>query len=245
MKELPYKSHTGHELTLMLEGRKPFSVFEEVIYSDSREDENSLLFLKHAEEGRFAYHEQKDMWGDTHVINGRVAIGVRLRLFALRNEAWRIEAYLLMAKASRGRPWNDSLENLLGLLLGYSEEENRIWLEHVRETHGAWGAVPAYIKVSGSDLERLRQLGLRALPIDLEERTLLLQSTIPDEKQLADAFNSSASCLLRFGIGSKFVLTLPVERLGDGRIVRFDRSFIPSINLNMKSNIEIIREVSS
>lgn len=242
MKELPYKSHTGHELVLMLEGKKPLSVFEEVIYADNCENENSLLFLKHTEEGRFAYHEQRDIWEDTHIINGRVAIGVRLRLFSLRDEAWRIKAYLLMTKAAKGRPWNDSLESFLGLLLGYSEEQNRIWLEHVRETHGAWGAVPAYIRVGSSDLERIKLLGLRALPVDLEERTLLLQSTIPTDEQLDKVFNTSASCLLRFGISSKFVLSLPTTQFGESRIVRFDHTFIPSVNVNMKSSIEIIRE---
>jgi hypothetical protein len=46
---------------------------------------------------------------------------IRMVIFALPAEEWRIDAYILMRNASRSVGWNDGFERMEGYLLGYEE----------------------------------------------------------------------------------------------------------------------------
>lgn len=242
MENLVCQSHDGRELELMLAGRKPLAVFHDTIFADAAEDEVDRSFAGFVEQGRFVRHEDRDLWGDPQTVNGRTALGARLRLFALEDQKWRIDAYLLVAKAAKGQPWSDALERLVGSLLGYTDEETQAWTEDLRQSHAGWGAVPAYLKVTTEDLEKIRQLGFRALPMDLEEEPLLLLcSSVPTARFLNLMYPSDPTIVLRFGLNTRFVLALPFEQAEEGRIVRLARASIPEVNLNVKSNLEIVQ----
>ncbi len=81
-------------------------------------------------------------------------------MFALRGEEWRISAYLLLQQSREGRPWSDTLEKAVVLLLGYSEEQANVWIQKLNEKRCAWGALTAYMFLDDADIVLLQKLGL-------------------------------------------------------------------------------------
>ncbi len=238
-----HDSHTGRELSLMLEGKKPLAVFQDLVFVDGTDDEIERDFAVYVDQGQFVRHEEQDLWPKPQPIRGKLAVGTRVQLYARSDEKWRINAYLLLTEAAKGQPWNDALESFVGRLLGYTEEEVAAWLAHVHESHGSWGAVPAYFKVSTTDLEKLQQLGLRALPPDLEAEPVLILSGPPPENELLNSvYSASAIILMRFGLDTKFALKLPFEEVRGVRTVRLSRDSIPDLNRNLKSSIAIVQQ---
>jgi hypothetical protein len=242
MKGVPEESSPERDVRLVLAGKRRMAVFHDVIFADSAIDVIDRNFTEHVRQGRLVRHEERDLWPNSQAINGRKALGSRLRLYALPDQRWRIEAYLLLTRATRGRPWSDALESFSRLLQGFAEEEIAASIAQVHETHGAWGAFPAYLKVSSADLEKFQQLGFRALPPDLDRETILmLPSSLGIDELLASADRTNAAALLRLSIDTKFALKIPFEQAAEGRIVRLTRELIADLNSNLKGPIEMIR----
>jgi hypothetical protein len=107
----------------MLEGRKPLAMF----YAEVSELPNEELipekaFGLHVTSGRFVR-------GETTIeaaCHPQLKRNVRVRyvLFALKDEAWRIEAMKLLLKESGKSGWNETCERMEGSLLGYTDIEN-------------------------------------------------------------------------------------------------------------------------
>lgn len=117
--DLSYRVHTGRELLLMREGLKPLAVFAEW---DSSVEE--AYFAPYVEQGLFV----KQVYETT----GPSAI--KLTLYALPDEAWRIQAYILMHRIASKTGWNEALERMEGLLLGYTEWQNDEFI-HLRKAN--------------------------------------------------------------------------------------------------------------
>lgn len=118
LKALPYQVHTNRELGLMLRGVKPLAVFTdyeghfpEVVLRYLR------MFDRHVAAGRFVRRDE--IVDNKH---GRL----RSVLFALPNEEWRIQA-MIDLRAQPGK-WTREMEREEGELLGYTAEQNEIWL---------------------------------------------------------------------------------------------------------------------
>jgi hypothetical protein len=234
----------------MLEAKKPLAVFHDLVFADQVEDEIETSFSRHVGQERLIRHEERTLWPAGRTVAGRLALGTRVRLFALPGEAWRFKAYLLLRKAAMGQPWSDALETFEGLLLGYTEEEVAARIKDFHETRGGWGAVPAYLNVSRADLEKLGALGFRALPVNLavdvavnlnRKLVLILADCRPPDDVLCSAFGSMPATLVRFSLETKFATTLPGEQMAAARIVRLDHGSIAELNRNLKSEIEVIR----
>jgi hypothetical protein len=86
-------------------------------------------------------------------------------LYALPHEGWRIDAYRLMDMTSQSVRWNDTLERILGSLLGYSKEENDLWLDYRTRTGRRWGVQTFYRLVTSVEAERIREAGHKAFPV--------------------------------------------------------------------------------
>jgi len=123
----PYQIHTNRELLLMLNGVKPLAAFAEehrCLAEDSFIPER--LFDPYVAAGRFIkreYVETRDMHG------------YRLRrvLYARPEEAWRIDAYILLCHTQEKTGWNDSLERMEGHLLGYEEWQTDVHMAARKE----------------------------------------------------------------------------------------------------------------
>jgi hypothetical protein len=116
-------NHTGRELPLMLESKKPLAMF----YAEVSELPNDGLIP----EQDFAPHVASGLFirGETTVeakYHLKLQRNVRIKyvFFALKAEDWRIEAMKLLLKESGKTGWNETCERIEGSLLGYTDEEN-------------------------------------------------------------------------------------------------------------------------
>ncbi len=113
--DLPYQIHTNRELALMLDGMKPLAAFSEEYPSST--DESVIpeqLFDRYVADGLFLKRE----YVETEILKG---YRTRRILYARSDEAWRIDAYILLWHTAKVTGWNESLERMEGFLLGYEE----------------------------------------------------------------------------------------------------------------------------
>lgn len=116
---LPYPVHTNRELGMMLRGEKPLAVFTDGHGCFPPAVERYLrLFDRHVASGRFVRRD--------FVIPyvSRRTRGMHT-IFALADEAWRIDAMIVLRTSDT---WTFEQEREEGCLLGYAEWQNDIWL---------------------------------------------------------------------------------------------------------------------
>jgi hypothetical protein len=111
LREVPYLVHTGYELPLMLEGRKPLAAFGD---SAAWIAQRLSCFDPFVKEGRLRKHVFE--LGDFREV-----------YFTLPGEEWRVDAYRQL-KAPSG--WDDDRERRQGELLGYERWQNDWWMEN-------------------------------------------------------------------------------------------------------------------
>jgi hypothetical protein len=100
---LPYKIHTDRELLLMLSGTKPLAVFSD--------DTAAEFFAPHVASGKFVKRE--------HTCAFRAEGPLRHVFYALPEEAWRINAYILIWETAKKAGFGEWFERMEGALLGY------------------------------------------------------------------------------------------------------------------------------
>jgi len=115
---LPYKIHTNRELALMLSGSKPLAVFvSDYPGEPGLEVIPERLFAPYVKSGRFVSKEcievQRDEAGREREI--------RRVMYALPEQAWRMDMYALIYQISQKSGWHEGFERLEGALLGYEE----------------------------------------------------------------------------------------------------------------------------
>jgi len=105
----------------MLSGAKPLAVFSDDV-PDNEEIEliPEESFSPYVQEGRFVKREFRYFIG---------LVNIRTVLYALKEEAWRIDAWLLMRKTADKAGWSEGFERMEGSLLGYEDWQNDIHIE--------------------------------------------------------------------------------------------------------------------
>jgi hypothetical protein len=116
-------NHTGKELQLMLEGKKPLSMF----YDDADEERDEriipeLAFGQLVATGQFSKAERTfELAYDPRIGRSR---RIRYVLYCLKGQEWRLEAMFLVEKAVLNTPYYDEgLDRMIGYLLGYTDDE--------------------------------------------------------------------------------------------------------------------------
>lgn len=176
IREPPYLVHTGFELVLMIDGRKPFTRIDDSYPPHQHDDED--LFDRHVALGILYKEVQLEPFAEpVRYRDGRISEGLRIVYYALKGEEWRIPAWKLISEASRKSGWNDSFERLEGMLLGYDEWQNDWWAEHRRRHHQPFGKLLLHLAVTAEELATIESAGHRALPRG--QRTLRLLSAAP------------------------------------------------------------------
>lgn len=123
--DLPYKLHTNRELSMMLNRIKPLAAFcDEFLVSEPINAPSYSKFEVQVSKGNLIKREHVEF------DSMRADICRRRTLFALPEEAWRIDAYLLLWKTARITGWNDGFERMEGSLLGYSDEQNDLFMQY-------------------------------------------------------------------------------------------------------------------
>jgi hypothetical protein len=123
-------NHTNRELELMLAGQKPLAFFcEEISCLPCEQIIPEERFRPYVECGVFVRDEVL-YEGDYLPQLGRKAV-VKYVFFALKEEAWRIPAFLLSHRVfHRTGQHTEQLERIQSELLGYTAEEIDAWCNH-------------------------------------------------------------------------------------------------------------------
>jgi hypothetical protein len=127
--------HEHRELELMLAGLKPLAMFVEIVPIESGIVPEAE-FAPHVAAGRIVMREVFEE-------NPRLPVSakdarVRRVLYALPDETWRIDAFLLMSSVyDQQGGWDAGLERLTGKLLGYDDREIEAWLRKMGLSEGA------------------------------------------------------------------------------------------------------------
>jgi hypothetical protein len=123
---LPYKVHTGRELRMMLNGIKPLAYFYEEHPSAMPGIIPEHLFDPHVAAGRFVKRDYVDRQLEFDLAHRLPRM--RVVLYALAHEAWRIDAFIVALETARKTGWNESIERVVGTLLGYEEWQNDAYI---------------------------------------------------------------------------------------------------------------------
>ncbi len=231
LSDLPYRIHGGREFDLMLKGIKPFSVFENP--SAAMAKILDKYFVPMADERGWAIAKFSD--------------DIQTFMCALPKEAWRINAYRLVQDISRRVKWDDTLELMEGLLLGYSQEQNEIWLEYRRNEGLQWGLQKMYKFVEDAEVASIAKTGFKAFLSENSSEELVLYfphfGAEDQEKQRA-LFSVKKSPLAKFHLPmvklnyrSRYVKN--IDGL-DFEIFECAKSELPALNREISGAIEIV-----
>jgi hypothetical protein len=127
IREAPYLIHTGFELPLMMEGRKPLTVLSDTYPGDWFEAliaQFNALVLDGRLIGRIV---DRPFEAPYRLPDGAQVDGIREAYFAQPGQEWRIDAYLLLRQVGEKAGWSDALERYQGSLLGYEDWQNDWW----------------------------------------------------------------------------------------------------------------------
>lgn len=129
LETVPYLVHTGYELPLMLEGRKPFAFFSDDAVSPWLA-ETKELFAPHVAAGTLVLDAFEFARMCPTTTGGEKEQRTLYLAYALPGQEWRFERF--RQRCNRlffdWRPWTVEAEREEGLLLGYSEEQCSWWL---------------------------------------------------------------------------------------------------------------------
>jgi hypothetical protein len=129
-REIPYLLHTGYELPLLLEGRKPFAQMSDVYPPKRHFDEDR--FDRYVAQGVIHKEVVVEPFAKPLHVHGRVYEGQRIVYYARKGEEWRIQASKLIWSAAMRTSWSDDFERMEGMLFGYEDWECDWWIAHRR-----------------------------------------------------------------------------------------------------------------
>jgi hypothetical protein len=129
--------HEGEELTLMLSGAKPLSLFYFESADQGPREFPEEAFDEQVSLGRFVKRTSQKTVSSPKGI----PVDITTVLYSLSDQVWRIDAYLFIAElySSVGPGYRPDVERLIGNLLGYTAEATEAFINHVR-TNGAYMA---------------------------------------------------------------------------------------------------------
>ncbi|MCX7380998.1 MAG: hypothetical protein NT133_06160 [Alphaproteobacteria bacterium] len=239
-------------MLLMLDGVKPFAVFPVQYPVEPDDYQVDALFEPHVRSGLLVKRVIDEPF-DKPVRSslGRRFDGVRRVFYARRGEEWRIDAHILLWKQFDHGAWNETMERLLGSLLGYTDEQNNWWLGRRRREHASpvWPDSTVYIAVDAAELTWMRAVGERALQPERSEPCLEL--VMPDYRPDPAALQrwleeSDSAAILRFGVPRSFFTGRKIERRGDGRYYCMIKAEnVLALNRALTTSIDIVAERAS
>jgi hypothetical protein len=108
---------------------KPLAaIFGQIPKNPDLEELPEYLFDPYVRRGIF---EKLDYCEPNRYKSGPILV-MHVLLYALKHEAWRIDAYILLRSTANKMGWSDELTRFEGALLGYMEWENDAYLEQLR-----------------------------------------------------------------------------------------------------------------
>jgi hypothetical protein len=122
------KSHTGRELILMLDNKKPFSAFVDVHPAEEGLGVIPECFFEpFVEAGKITKRVHIEQKFDDR------SQSLRRVLYALPGEEWRFDAYLSLWSLCGKYGWNTGFEKIEGFLLGYEPELDHFFKAQIEQ----------------------------------------------------------------------------------------------------------------
>ncbi|MDN7933307.1 hypothetical protein QZM52_18640 [Burkholderia metallica] len=234
---VPYFVHTGYELALMVQGRKPFGFID--FDSEYRPSvERKARFDEYVARG--VLHSQ-EIIVDAPVRHGRPARRIGQILYALKGEEWRIPALeFFRQNLNRQGDGCENMERLEGALLGYEPWQNDWWIEHLaRSDNGLYGA-SSIVKVNRAQFDWLVHAGFRALP-PFDGPTFILYSSHwigDDDMKAAMRDDPTIEAFVQFNGGQAHILHAADFRTAGP--YEIPATLIPTINRHLLRAVRVL-----
>ena len=234
---MPYLSHTGYELPLLLDGRKKLARMSDLYPPMTFEGEDRF---DHWVARGVLHREEVNRPFDKPVQSrGRTYLGHRTVYYTPKGEEWRIPAMKLISDASdKSDGWNEYFERIEGMLFGYEDWQNDWWIKK-GITGGGFGGLKGCCAVTAAGLAWIEAAGFRALPpTDRPTLTIVMydrESTADQYAALLEEPDSVA--IARFNmLGRDFMNFWKSQRGGPwdlpaGRIADFNRFLRGSVEI--------------
>ncbi|VWC00900.1 hypothetical protein BLA23254_04802 [Burkholderia lata] len=197
---IPYLIHTGYELALMVQGRKPFGFIE----FNSEWRPSVVLkarFDEYVAQGVLHSHE---ILLDAPARPGRPARRIGQVLYTLKGEEWRIEALEFFRKnLNLHGDGCENMERLEGALLGYERWQNDWWIDHLARSGSSRYGASSIVKVDRAQFDWLVHAGFRALPpVDAPTFTLYSSHWFDEDAMKAAMRNDQTiEAFVQFNVG--------------------------------------------
>lgn len=235
---LPYLSHTGYELPLLLNGRKKLARMSDVYPPMTFEGEHRFEHwvakgVLHREEINAPFAKSVQRRGQTY-------LGHRTVYYTPKGEEWRIPAMKLISDASdKSGGWNEYFERLEGMLFGYEDWQNDWWINE-GVTGGGFGGLKGCCALTAAGLAWVEAAGFRALPpIDGPALTIAMYDRDNEADQYA-AMLKEPDCIAvgRFNmLGRDFMKFWESQRGGPWHL---PASRIAEFNRFLRGSVEIV-----
>lgn len=246
---VPYLVHTGYELALMLDGRKPFARFSIEYPVEPGDFPEGDLFEPYVQSGLLIKRvmDNEPFEKPVRVSNGRVYLGVRQVFYARRGQEWRIDAYMLLWKQLEHGPWNETLERLDGSILGYTDQQNDWWHARRRRDHASptYSDRTAYIAIDADELAWIRTIGERAFKPERSGPGLELVMHLPrPEPAVLQAWLTAlgAAAIVRVGVPRSFLAGRDFGHRDGARSYLIKPEDVLVLNRALTSSIEVAAE---
>ncbi|WP_258393646.1 hypothetical protein [Burkholderia multivorans] len=233
----PYLIHTGYELALMVQGRKPFGFIE-----FNSEWPRSVVLKAHFDEyvARGVLYSE-EIIGDLPARPGRPAGRFGQVMYTLKGEEWRIRALeFIRQNINLHGDGCENLERLEGALLGYEKWQNDWWIDHLaRRGTNMYGA-SSIVKVDRTQYDWLVHAGFRALPPVDAPTFALYSSHWFDDEAMTGAMRDDPTieAFVQFNVGLAHIMHAADFRTGGPYEV--PASLIPTINRHLLRAVRVL-----
>ena len=234
---MPYLTHTGYELPLLLDGRKKLARMLDLYPPMTFKGEDR--FEHWVAKGVLHREEVNEPFDKPIQSRGQTYLGHRTVYYTPKGEEWRIPASKLIWDASgKSGGWNEYFERLEGMLFGYEDWQNDWWIKS-GITGGGFGGMSCCCTVTAAGLAWIEAAGFRALPpIDRPTLTILMHDWENEADQYAAMLEEPDYVAVgRFNmLGGDFMNFWGSQRGGPwdlpaGRIAEFNRFLRGSVEI--------------
>jgi hypothetical protein len=232
--EIPYLVHTGYELALMVQGRKPYA-FIEFDSANPRSATRKMRFDAYVAKGVLHSHEE------IFDVEGQPGRRMGQTFYAVIGEEWRIPAFEFIRQNinSQGDGF-ENLERLEGALLGYERWQNDWWIDHLAKRNTALYGTPLVCQLNRLQYEWLVHAAFRALPpFDAKTIKLHLHRSL-DATAMKQAIESDPQieAFVQFNVGLRHIMhTADFRTAGPHEI---PASLIPTINQHLIRTVRVL-----
>ncbi|WP_244106467.1 hypothetical protein [Burkholderia anthina] len=233
---VPYLIHTGYELALMAQGRKPFGFIE---YNSEWQPSVELKARFDAYVDQGVFHSQEIIVDASRPNHPARRIGQVL--YTLKGEEWRITALeLIRQHINLQGDGCENMERLEGALLGYERWQNDWWIDHLASSGINLYGSSSIVTVDRAQYDWLVHAGFRALPpVDAPTFTLYSAHRLDDEAmKAAMQEDSTIEAFVQFNAGLSHIMHAADFRTGGP--YEIPASLIPTINRHLLRAVRVL-----